>query len=61
MLTLINYGNRFEQTEAVQLPKDVQSVSFSYDGGRVAVSVNGVQVFSSHLGGHDCEIELNSK
>lgn len=61
MLTLTNYTTGQEESKAVELPNDVQSVSFSYDGGRVYVSINGNEVFSSHFGGNDCCIELDTK
>ncbi len=36
----------------------IKSLSFAYDGGRVYVSINGEDVFSTLLGGNDCQVDL---
>lgn len=61
MLRLINFSYNTEETKAVKLPKELESISFSYDGGRVSVNINGTEVFTSHLGGTDCSLELDAK
>lgn len=60
MLEMTNYTTGEVHSKAVQLPKEVRSLGFSYDGGRVSVSINGEQVFSSHEAGNDCCIELDN-
>jgi len=61
MLTMKSYDNNHDETQPVKLPEKVESLSFSYDGGRVGISINGKQVFYSMLGGNDCNVEIDNK
>jgi hypothetical protein len=61
MLNMQSRDNEYKETKAVKLPKNVESVSFSYDGGRLAVTVNGEQVYYTMLGGNDCRVEIDNK
>lgn len=42
-----------------KLPENIDSVSFSHDGGRVYIYINGQEVFKSYTGTRDCEITLD--
>lgn len=46
--------------EAYRLPEKVESVSFSHDGGRIYVSINGVEVYKTMRGTRDCTIEIDN-
>lgn len=61
MLKMQSYDNNHEETKPVKLPEKIESLSFSFDGGRVGVSINGEQVFYSMLGGNDCNVEIDNK
>ena len=61
MLTMKSYDNNHDETQPVKLPEKIESLSFSYDGGRVGISINGKQVFYSMLGGNDCNVEIDNK
>lgn len=61
MLNFVSYDNSHKQTEPVKLPAQVDSVSVSFDGGRVLLSINGKSVFESHMGGNDCNVEIDRK
>lgn len=61
MLTMKSRDNDHKQTEAVVLPTNIESIEFSYDGGRVGVTINGKSVFYSHFGGNDCSVVINKE
>lgn len=46
--------------EAYKLPEKVESVSFSHDGGRIYISVNGVEVYETFCGTRDCTIDIDN-
>jgi hypothetical protein len=59
MIKYESYENNptIESAEYV-LPDDVKSISFSYDGGRLNVFINGEEVYSSMSAGNDFNIQL---
>jgi hypothetical protein len=62
MLTFTNHETGKEDLlPEVKLPAVVNSLSFSYDGGRVFLAINGKEVFSSRNGGNDCALDLDNK
>jgi len=36
----------------------IEKISFSYDGGRLTIIVNGEEVYSTKDAGSDCNIEM---
>ena len=61
MLTFTSRDNDHTETKNPKLPAKIETIEFSYDGGRVGVTINGKQVFYSMLGGIDCKVELTVK
>ncbi|MNQ73077.1 hypothetical protein D3C85_878000 [compost metagenome] len=61
-ITFNNYDYTYDGSEDVdfKFPDEVKEVSFSYDGGRVSVYINGEQVFYTTLGGNDCCVTLTN-
>lgn len=51
-------GNNEEIDRKVSLPEQIDSISFTHEGGRVTVNVNGKELYSTSLGTRDCEIEI---
>lgn len=64
MLTFTDYNASGTQVikHAAALPKDtpIESVEFTYDGGRVSLAINGQQVFYK-LGGTDVNLVIDNK
>lgn len=56
-----SYDLRSEEKTEIELPEKIDNISFSYDGGRVEVVINGITVVSSYSGGNDCGVSINRK
>ena len=48
-----------KKTTAYVLPERIETITVSHDGGRLFVSINGVEVFKAYDGTRDCCIEIN--
>lgn len=46
--------------EAYKIPKEVENISFSHDGGRIEISINGDVVYESCTGTRDCTIKIDN-
>lgn len=51
----------FGENIPFKIPEKVESVSFSYDGGRVSLYINGKEVFYSAFGGNSFDIDIDNK
>lgn len=62
MITHVDFdsGNTFASKD-VTLPRVIESISFSHDGGRVTICVNGEEVYSAMTGTRDCNILIDDK
>lgn len=60
MINVSDYAGHSEPefNEEYTLPEKIDRISFSYDGGRVSVYINGVEVFENNCMSSDFEIEL---
>lgn len=58
MITHTNYDTGSVQSVEFDMPKTIDRMEFSYDGGRVEIYVNGVLVFASFSGSRDCNISM---
>lgn len=45
--------------EPYVLPERIDKIEFSYDGGRLAVTINDQEVYASVEGTRDCHITLD--
>lgn len=49
-----------EHNQQYLLPTRVKEISVSHDGGRISISIDGVQVYYSCVGTRDCSIVLDN-
>jgi len=61
MLTVYSPENNHKHEEPVKVPENAQSFGFRFEGGRLWVHVNGVEVLTAHPAGRDCSFEVNSR
>ena len=47
-------------TSIKPIPDKVDSIQFTHDGGRISISINGVEVYHTALGTRDCCILLDN-
>lgn len=47
------------KTTAYVLPKKIDAIAVSHDGGRLFISINEMEVFKAYEGTRDCCVELN--
>lgn len=57
-ITVADYVDNSETSRELVLPEKIDKISFSYDGGRVSVCINGVSVYEDNGISSDFEIEL---
>lgn len=61
MLTFTDYDSYNEhEDDDVKLPKVVNSIRVSHDGGRLSITVNNEKVFYATSGTRDCCIEITN-
>jgi len=56
-INFTSYDQKEEESNVIRA-ESIDSISFSYDGGRVEVLINGKVAISSYLGGNDCNVEI---
>jgi hypothetical protein len=47
-------------TEDYKLPEKVEKMSFSYDGGRLSIYINGEEAYQAYFGTRDCCVEIDN-
>lgn len=55
------YGASCAGEVEIKLEQTLETVSFSYDGGRLSVCINGKQEFYTMMAGSDCSVDVSFK
>ena len=59
MIELDNYDhNGIGESRKYNLPKEIKKINFSYDGGRVSVFINDIEIYQSNCAGNDFSINI---
>lgn len=55
------YGASCAGEVEIKVEQPLETVSFSYDGGRLSVCINGKQEFYTMMAGSDCSVDVSFK
>lgn len=58
MIKHVDFDDNRTMIEEFVMPDTVNAVGVTHDGGRLAITINGVQVFRATLGTRDCAIDI---
>lgn len=61
MIRHMDFDNHKETViNNAKLPDGIDHIEFSYDGGRVEISINGRIIYKTSSGTQDCSIEIDN-
>jgi hypothetical protein len=60
MLTFTNFSNKEEEKNSeFKLPGKINSIFLGYDGGRLSISINDIEILSNNCVGEDFCVEID--
>lgn len=57
-LTFENFTSEYHESINNEI-KNIKRIVFGYDGGRLAISINGKSFYSNQFAGHDFIVEID--
>lgn len=61
MLKHKDFDNYSEDYYEISIPENINSISFSHDGGRISIEINNEEIYSTIFGTRDCCIEIDRR